>query len=176
MRKLSTFNFKNILVAQPYDDESIAEQENELVDVTQDELMGTIIDEQDDELVDEIEELDEESYMPPVIDEEDIVPSEPEITPEIDEDAPDFGENTIAALQWAENNNQVIHIYYLTKNGYHVERKVEPHGLFVADSTGNLILVTYDRSVKGIRSFIVDQIEDYLFPGRTFKKKMRIVP
>lgn len=87
-----------------------------------------------------------------------------------------FGSNITAALKWAESNLAVMKILYTTKKGTPLERIVEPHGEFVAKTTGNPIVVTYDRSIKGIRAFIIPQINDYLFTGRRFKLKMRIIP
>lgn len=186
MRNISTIQFIHLKVAQILEEEQDLESESllpfdeeALEQVSQQQAEQLLVDDETEippYLQEPIMEPLEDSILP--VDEEalieDATPKEG-ITPEMDDEAPDFGENTESALHWAEMNNKVMRIYYRTKKGIHIERIIEPHGQFIARSTGNLIVVTYDRSIKGIRAFIVQQIEDYLFPGREFKKKMRIV-
>ena len=101
---------------------------------------------------------------------------EPQIPMEItDEELPEFG-TTEEALDYAIKNNEVVRINYTTKKGIDLTRIVEPHLLFAARESGNLIVVTYDRSVRGIRAYIVPNILNYIFTGKEFKKRMRIVP
>lgn len=54
--------------------------------------------------------------------------------------------------------NRIISFDYVTRNGNYIgTRVVEPHYVFVANSTGNTILVSYDRNVNDIRAFIISQ-------------------
>ncbi len=99
---------------------------------------------------------------------------EPYVPPEIDEDVPEFA-NNIQAIQWAIDNNKVLKIDYTTINGKNIRRYIEPHLIFNAKS-GNLIVVTYDRSVRDIRAFIINNIINYDVTGKEFKQRMRIIP
>ena len=113
--------------------------------------------------------------------------------PEIEgEDVPNFA-NVQVAMQWAIDNNRVVKIFYITSGrsrggggirlkrelglggGARIHRIVEPHHMFQAKN-GNLILVTYDRSVKHIRAFIVSNIVDYTFTDKNFKQRLRVMP
>jgi hypothetical protein len=108
-------------------------------------------------------------------------------------------------MQWAIDNKRVVKIFYTTKGdkkgrggkrhlnrekglkklpvgGVSIYRIIEPHYIYQAGN-GNLVLVTYDRSVKHIRAFIVDNITDYNFTKnrktkdpQQFKPRVRIVP
>ncbi len=102
---------------------------------------------------------------------------------EIDERVPDFV-NIEQALQWAIDKNRVVKIFYVTRGrkrgrggkilkrergisradggGVNIHRIVEPHHIYKAGN-GNTILITYDRSVRHIRAFIVNNIYDYNF-------------
>lgn len=52
--------------------------------------------------------------------------------------------------------NEVVSFEYTNRHGaYAGLRTVEPHYTFMAYSTGNEILVTFDRDVQDIRAFIV---------------------
>ena len=42
--------------------------------------------------------------------------------------------------------------------------------------TGNIIAVTFDKTVNDIRAFIINEIEDFQFLGRTFKDKFTFSP
>jgi uncharacterized membrane protein (UPF0127 family) len=86
------------------------------------------------------------------------------------EEYPTFA-TAFEAVQWAEDNNEVVHISYTTKRGRQLERDVEPHGQFHSDSTSRQILVTFDESVGDIRAFIIRNIGSWTFVGRKFAKK-----
>ncbi len=131
--------------------------------------------------------------------EEELIPEE-EVVEETEEGIPDFG--TIQqALQWAIDNNRVVKITYMTSGrsrsrggkqlkreqpyrggGKQIWRLVEPHHMYQAGN-GNLILVTYDRSVRHIRAFIVSNVIDYEFTknritgkDQVFRPRVRITP
>lgn len=101
-----------------------------------------------------------------------LVEPVPEVV-ETDKDYPEF-EHPAIALAWAEENKEIIRIYYKTRKGIDIERDVEPHGQFVARTTGNQIVVTYDNTIGNIRAFIVNNIMYYSFTGKQFKPKFRI--
>ena len=148
--------------------------------------------------------LDETQMQEPIIEEPELeLEPEEEIAIE-GEDVPDFA-SPQEAMQWAIDNNRVVKIFYTTKGekrgrggkqyllrekglikgpvgGVSIYRIVEPHYMFQAKN-GNLILVTYDRSVRYIRAFIVDNITDYNFTKNRktkepqyFKPRVRIIP
>lgn len=57
------------------------------------------------------------------------------------------------------DNTELVSFDYTNRHGaYAGLRTVEPHYTFIARSTGNEILVTYDRDVDDIRAFIVGNI------------------
>lgn len=57
------------------------------------------------------------------------------------------------------DTNELISFDYTNRHGtYAGTRTVEPHYTFIAASTGNEILVTFDRDVNDIRAFIVSNI------------------
>jgi hypothetical protein len=158
----------------------------------------------DDEGVEEIlvDNLQEPQMQEPIIEEPEVIPEE-EIAIE-GEDVPDF-DSAQDAMDWAIENNRVVKIFYTTKGekrgrggkqhllrerelpkipggGVNIYRIVEPHHMYQAGN-GNLILVTYDRSVRHIRAFIVDNITDYNFTKNRrskkpqhFKPRIRVMP
>ena len=128
-------------------------EQGEIPTVGEDEVLNYIADE-DDEVVEEIEE-----YTPPQ---------------DIDDDVPRFGNNA-NALNWAIANNKVLRINYVTEKGVDITRVIEPHAI-ITPNTGNLIVVTYDRSVRNIRAFIVNNILNYIFTGKEFRDRMRVLP
>ena len=100
-----------------------------------------------------------------------------------------FGSDVLGAMKWASENNRVAQIFYNTEGrkrgrggkeylkrelnlpkidegGVNINRIVEPHYIFYARKTKRNILVTYDRSVRYIRAFIVNNITDYNFTKR----------
>jgi len=78
------------------------------------------------------------------------------------------------AMRWAKLNNEVVLIEYITDGGVQITRMIEPHLEFIARTTGNHILVTYDRTVNDIRAFIIDNIRDYKFAGEIFDVKSKL--
>lgn len=60
------------------------------------------------------------------------------------------------------DNTEVITFEYINRfNEYAGTRRVQPHYTFVAPSTGNEVLVTWDLEKQGIRAFIVGNIHPY---------------
>ena len=119
----------------------------------------------DEKTVEEQEDIDTE------FDEKMKEPYEP---PFVGEDIPTIG-NNIEAINYAIKNNKVLKIDYSTKKGIKIKRFVEPH-LVYNSKKGNLIVVTYDRSVRDIRAFIVNNIINYDFTGKDFKQRMKVIP
>lgn len=59
----------------------------------------------------------------------------------------------------AIDNSEIITFEYTNRHGdYAGVRTVEPHYTFTAATTGNEVLVTFDRDVNDIRAFIVGNI------------------
>lgn len=75
------------------------------------------------------------------------------------------------------NPPKLIKFDYTTKNGrFTTNRVVEPHRTFVASSTGNEILLTYDRTVGDIRGFIVGNIKPFgVLYRNTFTRRPEIM-
>lgn len=122
------------------------------------------------------------------------VPIEEEyVEPNLGDDFPIEG-NTLKAIEYAIKNKKVIKITYSPQGkkyrrgkklkreiglpqGSFINRIIEPHYLFRARTTGNNIVVTWDRSVREIRAYIVDNIKTYSFVDRKpFKEKNKIKP
>jgi hypothetical protein len=122
--------------------------------------------------------------------EEAATPSAEESEPDIEETKDikeHFGRDIRGAIEEAIDEGRVMQIFYNTEGrkrgrggkeylkrevslpkikgtgGVNINRIIEPHYIFPAKTTGNDILVTYDRSVRHIRAFIVDNITDYNF-------------
>lgn len=56
----------------------------------------------------------------------------------------------------ARSRQEVISFEYVNRHGaYAGWRTVEPHYIFLAETTGNLVLVGWDRGVGDIRAFII---------------------
>jgi len=83
---------------------------------------------------------------------------------------PDFS-SVFMALRWAKNMGEVVRIHYTCRSGRPVVRDVEPHGDFWARTTKRRIVVTYDQTVEGIKSFIVSGITELQFKGEQFSKR-----
>jgi len=81
-----------------------------------------------------------------------------------EEEHPDFASSS-EALNHAQQQNEAIRIYYTTLRGRDIIRDVRPQGQFTARTTHNLIVVTFDETVGGIRAFIVNNISYYVFLG-----------
>ncbi len=85
------------------------------------------------------------------------------------------------AIDEAIKNNRVMWIHYVTKpkkpkigpwtGNQTVLRVVEPHGVYHARTTGNNILVVYDRQANDVRAFIIDRIKDQKYTGQRFSKR-----
>jgi len=75
------------------------------------------------------------------------------------------------------DNKNVIVFRYITRKGVDAGvRTVEPHYAFIAGTTGNEVLVSWDRSVNDIRSFIIGNINPIaLYPFVHFKPKGAIM-
>jgi uncharacterized protein len=105
-----------------------------------------------------------------VLPEQIIDSTEPEEVEIPEKDFPEF-ENAAEALPWATANKEVMHIWYTTKGGRDIEREIEPHGGFIAKTTGNAILVAYDQTINDIRAFIIDNILYHQFTDKQFEPK-----
>tara|TARA_Y100000034_G_scaffold136138_1_gene211028 strand:- start:11970 stop:12539 length:570 start_codon:yes stop_codon:yes gene_type:complete len=138
-----------------------------------DQFDGVLEDNLGEEELPDIQEVPEATIETPPI-EEPVPAHDPEAdVPEADKDYPDF-ENSAEAIAWAEQNQEAVKIYYQTKGGVTVEREVEPHGEFFAKTTGNQILVTFDRTAGDIRAFIVPNIMYHMFMGDRFEPKFAV--
>jgi len=120
---------------------------------------------------DEDKTIEEQEGIDREFDEKMEEPYEP---PFVGEDIPAFG-NSVGAINYAVKNNKVLKIDYNTKKGIKLTRYIEPH-LVYNSKKGDLIVVTYDRSVRDIRSFIVNNIVNYTFTGKDFKERMKVIP
>jgi predicted DNA-binding transcriptional regulator YafY len=165
MKTIETFHFLRQIVAQQFynpDTESNVDLIDEYPGARPEDANLPILDQND------IEQMLEDSF------DETERPEEPQVEepkiPVTDEEFPEFA-TTDEAASWAQQNNEVIRINYVTKKGRDIVRNIEPHGQFMAQTTGNRILVTFDRTVGDIRAFIVDNIMHYMFTGKDFDKK-----
>jgi len=119
-------------------------------------------------------EVRQPSREPP----EDIPVELPEEEPTVEE-TPQF-ENAFDASDWARPTidngfkGREMRISYTTKNGRNIVRDVEPHGTFHAETTGNKVLVTFDKTVSDIRAFIISNINGFAFSDDEFEPKFRI--
>lgn len=76
------------------------------------------------------------------------------------------------------DKNEVISFHYTNRNGdYSGLRTVEPHYTFVAYTTGNEVLVSYDRDVNDIRAFIISNIhpDGVRYKGVKFEDRPEIM-
>ena len=81
------------------------------------------------------------------------------------------------------DSNEIVAFRYTTRHGIDIGyRKVEPHYTFVATTTGNEVLVTYDltpgidESKGRIRAFIVGNIQDGVrYEGEEFSPRSEIM-
>jgi len=166
---------------EPYNNPQVIdwdEKYGDLPTITEDEVGSYIADNYEDEIQNSIEEQQ--------------LLQEPEVPLEVtDEELPEFGTN-LDALNFAVENNKVVRINYITEGktprgnkklkreigllaGMDITRIVEPHHVFTA-GTGNTLVVTYDRSIRGTRAYIIDNIVNYVFTGKEFRKRMRVLP
>ncbi|MFW6173095.1 MAG: hypothetical protein ACOC5T_05065 [Elusimicrobiota bacterium] len=149
----------------------------EIPDEFRDEILGT----PEEEISEDQENIGTEENLPEVT-YEDIPLEDEQVEQEVVVNEPNFEEirepksypefkSTFQAIRWAKDNHKVMIIDYITDRGTQIYREVEPHGDFWARTTNNRILVTYDKTIGGIRSFIVDNIMDYKFNGKRFIEK-----
>ncbi len=78
----------------------------------------------------------------------------------------------------AISTNEVIGFDYVNRHGaYSGWRTVEPHYIFEAYTTGNTILVTWDRDINDIRAFIVGNVqpEGVRYEGEIFEPRGEIM-
>ena len=116
-------------------------------------------------LVDEIEKPPEPPQRPPeappsIIDEtREEIPTANELLgiPEGTREIPHPSPNDL--VNEGMNNAELIGFDYTNRHGaYAGFRVIEPHYTFVAKTTGNEVMVGYDRDVNDIRAFIVGNI------------------
>lgn len=164
---------KNIKIAQ-YDPEDDSDQESQgLVNENNlDEYLSDVLD-------------DEEEYpvgrqqIPSEIDEiRDEIPVGNELLG-IPEDAREIPYGSAQDLLYdAMDNAQVVSFEYTNRHGnYTGLRTVEPHYAFMAPTTGNEVIVTFDRDVNDIRAFIIGNIHPggVRYEGVTFSPRGEIM-
>jgi len=137
------------------------------------------------------------------VEQEDIVDESVAEETEPDTRVKDFA-TPADAVRAAMEERRVLEIFYVTKGrgsrnedrylkrerglqrtdtgGVHIHRIVEPHHMYMAGN-GNEVVVTYDRSVRRIRAFIIANIYDYNFTqnrktkeDQYFKPRARVMP
>lgn len=133
-----------------------------------------------------------EQFEPGTLEEIVDMPTEPQARPDWQEEIPlgnellgipegtkeveyDSGEQLIYD---GIEQGQVITFDYTNRFGqYAGTRTVEPHYTFIANTTGNEVLVTHDREQNDIRAFIVGNIHPYgvRYEGITFEPKGEIM-
>lgn len=117
----------------------------------------------EDYLADEIENIGEDvdptDQLYPATDYRTEIPTG-NINLGVPEDTPEVIYPNIKKLVYdGIDRNEVISFEYTNRYGdYAGLRTVEPHYTFIAQSTGNEVLVTFDRDVNDIRAFIVGNI------------------
>lgn len=124
-------------------------------------------------LEDDMEETQDPFEIEPPEKEEEPVPTEPQEVQEPTHEYPSFN-NAFDALDWANQNDEVVRINYTTKKGTPIVRDIEPHGSFHSDSTGKEIAVTFDETVGDIRAFIMQNIKSFSFIGSRFEPKFKV--
>jgi uncharacterized membrane protein (UPF0127 family) len=122
------------------------------------------------EVPDDSQDQSLEMNQPEISPQQDELDEEPEPFDIPEEDYPEFS-NPQEAIQWAQENKEVVRIWYTTKGGRDIEREIEPHGQFVAESTGNPIVVSFDETIGDIRAFILTHVLYHSFVGRQFNPK-----
>lgn len=154
------------------------EERQNLPQLSIEDLMGSLEDERDErgDVSLEVEPMlppeDPNAEVEPHVEmpEPEFEQPEEEPVPVPEGDYPDF-DSQEDAMRWSGQNRQTVHIWYTTKSGRDIERDVEPHGMFSAKTTGNDILVTYDRTVGDIRAFIMGNIMFHQFLDDEFDPK-----
>lgn len=108
-----------------------------------------------DFLADDLDEQDEDIQQPQ---EESFLDEIPIGNEELlhEEAKPVEYQDSFQLIHDARARQEVISFEYINRHGaYAGWRTVEPHYLFPARTTGNIVLVAWDRDVNDIRAFIV---------------------
>ena len=148
-------------------------------DEQQQEPIGAIDDSNLDEyLVDDIEEEDTEFTQPEAPGQymEEIPYSTKVPTPEGIEEIV-YGD-PYQLLYDSIDDNDIVTFSYTNRHGdYAGIRTVEPHYTFIAKTTGNEVLVSFDRDVNDIRAFIVGNIgaDGVRYKGWEFQPRQSIM-
>jgi len=141
-------------------------------------------------LVDEVEEAEPEvppTPTPTPTPESPLEPAEPDyreelptlneiLTPNAEREVIYPAANDL--IEDAIDRNEVIGFDYINRHGaYAGWRTVEPHYTFYAYTTGNMILVSWDRDVNDIRAFIIGNIQPngVRYEGEVFNAKSQIM-
>ena len=161
------------------DDQAKLEEEkrqkyDSLPTISPEDIGNILVDEEYEDVPQQI--VDQPSDIPePEVPEIDL----PEIDP-AEETQPQFDNVFDAIDEYAKptvNNDftgSAMRIEYTTNSGKSIAREIEPHGTFHADTTGNEILVTYDRTVGGIRAFIIQNIKAFALLENKFEPKFKV--
>lgn len=100
-------------------------------------------------------------------------------TPDIEEpkEYPQFN-TPFQAMRWGKHNNETIRINYRTLHGTHIVRDIEPHGEFYAKTTHRTNFAVWDKTIGGIRTYIMENIvkdadfpKGFKFTGEKFAPK-----
>lgn len=140
----------------------------------------------EDYLVDKVEKPENEhiepiTTAPPVTDQSDFLAEMPTTNEAlgIPQDTPETQiANPLNLVYGGIDSDQVIGFEYTNRHGaYAGFRTVEPHYTFVARTTGNEVLVSFDRDVGDIRAFIVGNIHPngVLYEGIRFAPRPEIM-
>ena len=139
----------------------------------------------EDYLVDEVEKIKNEEPEPittaPPMDQSDFLTELPTGNEAlgIPRDTPETEiANPLNLVYEGIDSDQLIGFEYTNRHGaYAGFRIVEPHYTFMARTTGNEVLVTFDRDVGDIRAFIVGNIHPngVLYQGVKFAPKPEIM-
>jgi len=130
-------------------------------------------------VIDAIEE--QESFLDEIPNEEDMFDIEPSEPPQDTNEIIYTGQPPYTMRQLVKDgikNLEVITFEYIDRfNVYRGTRKVQPHYTFIAPTTGNEILVTWDLEKQGIRAFITGNMSPYgvRYEGFKFNPKGEIM-
>lgn len=123
---------------------------------------------QEPEMVDEVPQ---EEYVPP--EQAEMIAPEGEGVEEV------LYSNGRMLVQDGLRNHEIIEFRYTTKDGRDIGyRVVEPHDQFYSSASHDQVLVTWDRTVGGIRSFIVGHIrgDGVRYEGASFPYRAELAP
>lgn len=151
----------------------------------EDEVPGLVNEDNlNDYLADEIEDTEEgtpvgQQPIPTEIDEvRDEIPSANELLG-IPEDTKEIQYGSGQELLYdAMDKMEVVSFEYTNRHGnYAGLRTVEPHYAFIAPTTGNEVVVTFDRDVDDIRAFIIGNIHPggVRYEGANFSPRSEIM-